>query len=42
MLGYTHALWEVAVHALKASGDLKNKEAVRSAFAKTSLDTAFP
>jgi branched-chain amino acid transport system substrate-binding protein len=39
VLGYTHALWEVAVHALKASGDPKDKEAVRSAFAKTSVDT---
>jgi branched-chain amino acid transport system substrate-binding protein len=39
VLGYTHALWEVAVHALKASGDPKDKEAVRSAFAKTRLDT---
>ncbi|CCD96122.1 putative ABC transporter, substrate-binding protein [Bradyrhizobium sp. ORS 375] len=39
VLGYTHALWEVAVNALKTSGDPKNKEAVRAAFAKTKLDT---
>jgi branched-chain amino acid transport system substrate-binding protein len=39
VLGYTHALWEVAVHALKTSGDPKDKEAVRSAFAKTNIDT---
>jgi len=39
VLGYTHALWEVAVHALKASEDPKDKEAVRAAFAKTKLET---
>lgn len=39
VLGYTHALWEVAVHALKTSGDPKDKEAVRAAFAKTRLET---
>ncbi len=39
VLGYTHALWEVAVHALKTSGDPKDKEAVRTAFAKTNLET---
>lgn len=39
VLGYAHAAWEVAVHALKASGDPKDKEAVRNALAQTSLDT---
>jgi branched-chain amino acid transport system substrate-binding protein len=39
VLGYTHAPWEVAVHALKASGDPKNKEAVRNALADTKVDT---
>jgi branched-chain amino acid transport system substrate-binding protein len=38
-LGYTHAVWEVAVHALKTSGDPKNREAVRAALAKTDMDT---
>jgi branched-chain amino acid transport system substrate-binding protein len=38
-LGYTHAIWEVAVHALKASGDPKNREAVRASLAKTAVDT---
>ncbi len=38
-LGYTHALWEVAVSALMACGDPKDKEALRSALAKTKVDT---
>ncbi len=39
VLGYAHAVWEVAVSALKASGDPKDREAVRSALGKTTLDT---
>ena len=39
MLGYTHAAWEVAIAGLKASGDPKNREAVRSALSKLTLDT---
>jgi branched-chain amino acid transport system substrate-binding protein len=39
VLGYTHAAWEVAVAGLKASGDPKDREAVRAALAKTNLDT---
>jgi branched-chain amino acid transport system substrate-binding protein len=39
VLGYTHAIWEVAVAALKASGDPKDREAVRSALAALKLDT---
>jgi branched-chain amino acid transport system substrate-binding protein len=39
VLGYTHAIWEVAVAALKASGDPKDREAVRSALAKANVDT---
>jgi branched-chain amino acid transport system substrate-binding protein len=38
-LGYTHAVWEVAIAALKASGDPKNREAVRDALQKLTLDT---
>ncbi len=38
-LGYTHATWEVAIAALKASGDPKNREAVRDALSKLTLDT---
>lgn len=39
VLGYAHAAWEVAVNALKASGDPKDREAVRSALAELELDT---
>jgi len=39
VLGYTHAAWEVAIAGLKASGDPKNREAVRSALSKLTLDT---
>jgi branched-chain amino acid transport system substrate-binding protein len=38
-LGYTHAVWEVAIAALKGSGDPKNREAVRSTLEKLTLDT---
>ncbi|WP_042337001.1 ABC transporter substrate-binding protein [Paraburkholderia ferrariae] len=38
-LGYTHAAWEVAVHALRASGDPRDRESVRSALAHTRIDT---
>jgi branched-chain amino acid transport system substrate-binding protein len=39
VLGYAHAAWEVAVAGLKASGDPKDREALRSALAKINLDT---
>jgi len=39
VLGYTHAAWEVAIAGLKASGDPKNREAVRSALSKLTLET---
>jgi branched-chain amino acid transport system substrate-binding protein len=39
VLGYTHAIWEVAVAALRASGDPKDREAVRSALAAINVDT---
>jgi branched-chain amino acid transport system substrate-binding protein len=38
-LGYTHAIWEVAVAALKASGDPKDKEALRAAVGTLNLET---
>ncbi len=38
-LGYSHALWEVGLAALKASGDPKNREAVRDAIRSLKLDT---
>jgi branched-chain amino acid transport system substrate-binding protein len=38
-LGYSHALWEVGLAALKASGDPKNREAVRDAIKSLNLDT---
>lgn len=38
-LGYTHAIWEVAVAALRASGNPKDREAVRSALAALNIDT---
>ena len=39
VLGYAHAVWEVAIAGLKASGDPKDREAVRSALAKTKIDS---
>nr|WP_295887956.1 ABC transporter substrate-binding protein [uncultured Devosia sp.] len=39
VLGYTHAIWEVAIHALVASGNPKDREAVRSALAAAKLET---
>lgn len=39
VLGYTHAVWEVALAGLKASGDPKDKKAVQSALAKLTLET---
>jgi branched-chain amino acid transport system substrate-binding protein len=39
VLGYAHAAWEVAVAGLKASGEPKDREAVRSALAGLSVDT---
>lgn len=39
VLGYTHAIWEVAVSALRSSGDPKDRQAVRAALAATTLDT---
>ncbi len=39
VLGYAHAAWEVAVAGLKAAGDPKDREAVRSALGKLKLDT---
>lgn len=38
-MGYHHAIWEVALAALKASGDPKNREAVRDSIAGLDLDT---
>lgn len=38
-MGYHHAIWEVAVAALKASGDPKNRAAVRDAIAGLDLET---
>ncbi|KEP71155.1 branched-chain amino acid ABC transporter substrate-binding protein [Thioclava dalianensis] len=39
VLGYAHAMWEVAVAALKASGDPKDKEALRAALSEVNIDT---
>ncbi|MDH6265986.1 branched-chain amino acid transport system substrate-binding protein [Rhizobium sp. SG_E_25_P2] len=39
VLGYTHAVWEVAVQALKSASDPKDKAALQAALSKTSLDT---
>jgi branched-chain amino acid transport system substrate-binding protein len=39
VLGYTHAAWEVAIAGLKASGAPKDREAVRSALSKLTVDT---
>lgn len=38
-LGYSHAVWEVALDALKRSGNPKDKAAVRDAIKATNLDT---
>jgi hypothetical protein len=38
-LGYSHAIWEVALDALKRSGNPLDKEAVRDAIRDTNLDT---
>jgi len=38
-LGYTHAVWEVAVAGLKASGNPKDREAVRAALEKVNIET---
>lgn len=38
-MGYEHAAFEIALSALKASGDPKNRKAVREALAATTLDT---
>jgi branched-chain amino acid transport system substrate-binding protein len=38
-LGYEHALFEIGIQALKASGDPKNKAAVRDALAATQMNT---
>lgn len=39
VLGYTHAVWEVALAGLKASGNPKDKAAVQAALAKLAMDT---
>ena len=39
VLGYTHAVWEVALAGLKAAGDPKDKKAVQAALSKLTLDT---
>ncbi len=39
VLGYTHAIWEVALQALKTSGDPKDKDALRQAIADLNIDT---
>jgi branched-chain amino acid transport system substrate-binding protein len=38
-MGYHHAVWEVGLAALKASGDPKNRAAVRDAIAALNIDT---
>lgn len=38
-LGYSHAIWEVAIDALRRSGDPMDRAAVRDALAATNLDT---
>lgn len=38
-LGYSHALWEVAVDVLKRSGNPHDRKAVRDAIVATQLDT---
>ncbi len=39
VLGYTHAIWEVALAGLKAAGDPKDKKALQAALTKVNLDT---
>lgn len=39
VLGYTHAAWEVAVHALRSCSDPTDRQAVRNALAHTKLET---
>lgn len=39
VLGYAHAVWEVAVAGLKASGNPKDREAVRATLQKLTVDT---
>lgn len=38
-MGYHHAIWEVGLAALKASGDPKNRDGVRDAISGLSLET---
>ncbi len=38
-IGYAHAIWEVGLAALAASGDPKDKEALKNAIANLSVDT---
>lgn len=38
-MGYHHAIWEVALAALKNSGDPKNRDAVRDAIADLDINT---
>jgi len=38
-LGYSHAIWEVAIEALKRAGDPHNKAAVRDALKSMKFDT---
>lgn len=38
-LGYTHAIWEVALHALKTAADPLDRKSVRDAIRDTVLDT---
>lgn len=38
-MGYHHAIWEVAIAALKNSNDPKNRDAVRDAIADLDIDT---
>jgi branched-chain amino acid transport system substrate-binding protein len=38
-IGVVHALWELGIHALKASGAPKDPEAVSAAIAKSALET---
>jgi len=38
-IGYSHAIWEVGLAALKAAADPKDKDSIRSAIASLSVDT---
>jgi len=38
-IGVVHALWELGIHALKASSDPKNPQAVSAAIAQTATET---